>query len=146
LKRDLERMRDQLGIADRTTINGVVPQEELIDELERSHIFVMPSIVAESGDRDILPNSLKEAMAMELPVVTSDISGIEELVEDRVSGILVKPADPDGIVIALEELLSDPELGRKMGREGRQKVIRDFNIEIEAAKMEDVFKEAVGHS
>jgi len=145
LKKDLERMRDQLGITKSTTIDGVVPQEELIDELHRSHIFVMPSVVMESGDRDILPNSLKEAMAMELPVVTSNISGIEELVEDRVSGILVKPADAEGITGALEELLSDLELGKRMGREGRKKVVRDFNIEIEAGKMEDVFKDAVGH-
>ena len=87
----------------------------------KANIFVLPCIVAQNGLRDILPNALKEAMAMELPVVTSDISGIEELVEDGQSGLLVPPNNAEALADALERLLADEAMRQTMGKKGRAK-------------------------
>ena len=63
-----------------------------------------------------------------IPVVSTRISGIPELVEDGVTGLLVPPADPAALADALERLAHDPELGRRMGRAGRAKVLREFDL------------------
>ncbi len=108
-------------------------------ELSKANIFALPCIVAKSGLRDILPNAVKEAMAMELPVVTSDVAGIEELVENGKSGILTPPNNPEALAEALEKLLADEEMQGRMGKEGRIKVENDFNITTEIIKLERVF-------
>ncbi|MGA1792618.1 MAG: glycosyltransferase family 4 protein [Thermoplasmatota archaeon] len=142
IKSYLKKVRE-LGIGENVRLKEMITQEEVTKELMKADIFVLPSVVTRSGDRDILPNSLKEAMAMEIPVITSDISGIEELVEDGISGILVAPKDAGAIADAIQKLIDDPGMGRKMGQEGRKKVIEDFNIRIEVQKLVDFFESVV---
>lgn len=129
---------EQFKIPNITFIN-YLDREGVRLELAKATVFVLPCVVAENGLRDILANALKEAMAMELPVVTSDVSGIEELVEDGISGILTPVADSEAIADAVEKLFADSTLCERMGKAGRRKIEKDFNITVEAGKLADVF-------
>jgi glycosyltransferase involved in cell wall biosynthesis len=91
----LERIAGELGIRDRVEFTGPLPQSRLVEIYAEADLFVLASVVLErSGKRDVIPNVLAEAMAMRLPVVATDVSGIGELVTDGVSGRLVSPNDP----------------------------------------------------
>jgi glycosyltransferase involved in cell wall biosynthesis len=83
--------------------------------------------VADDGDRDGIPNVLVEAMAMGLPVVSTDISGIPELIEHRANGLLVPQKNSGALAAAIEELLNNPELRRQLGRAARVTVCHHFD-------------------
>lgn len=134
-----EKIIEQLKIPDINLI-GYVTQEEVKEHLNRSTVFVLPCVTGSDGRRDILPNALKEAMSMEVPVVTSRINGIEELVDDQINGILVPPENPEAIADAIALLFSNPDLRNKMGKEARKKIQKDFDVRVEAKKLEAIFK------
>ena len=112
------------NIEERISIKTSMSQEKIIDELKRSMIFVLPCVIAKDGDRDILPNVLKEAMSMEIPVITSDI---------------VPSRDSQAIADSIAHLINDKELRIKLGRNARKKIIKDFNIENKVKKLNDIF-------
>jgi glycosyltransferase involved in cell wall biosynthesis len=115
-------------------------QDEIKQYLDRSTVFVLPCLIGSDGRRDILANAIKESMSMKVPVITSNICGIEELVDDGINGILVPPMNPDAIADAIIKLFSNPDLRDKMGQEARKKVEREFNIKNEAEKFESIFR------
>jgi glycosyltransferase involved in cell wall biosynthesis len=82
-----------------------------------------------------------EAMAMRLPVVSTRIAGIPELVDEGQTGLLVSPGRPDELADALQLLLSDPSLCSQMGSRAREKVIREFNTDGSAEQLYARFKE-----
>ena len=82
-----------------------------------------------------IPVALMEAMAMERPVVATDISGVSELVEDGVTGLLVPPGDPGRLAAALRAIHDDPELAARLGRAGRRRVAEDFDLARSAAEL-----------
>jgi len=106
---------------------GPLPQQVLRAHYSRAMLFVLPCVQATDGDRDILPNALKEAMAVGVPVVTTRLEGIEELVADGVSGVLVQPKDPSALAGKLELLLGDAELRRRLAVRGRQVIEEQFD-------------------
>jgi glycosyltransferase involved in cell wall biosynthesis len=97
--------------------------------LQQADLFVMPCVLDESGDRDGIPTTLMEAMAMELPVISTDLSGIPELVTDELNGLLVPPADPEALAHAIARLLGDEKLRRKLGASARRFVENNHNLE-----------------
>jgi glycosyltransferase involved in cell wall biosynthesis len=140
-KAECQRIIDQLKIPNIDLI-GFVTQDEIKDYLNRSIVCVLPCVTGSDGRRDILPNSLKEAMSMEVPVITSKINGIEELVDDGINGILIPPKDPKAITDAITMIFSNPDLRNRMGKEARKKIQKDFDVKIEAKKLEAIFKTA----
>jgi glycosyltransferase involved in cell wall biosynthesis len=102
---------------------------------DSADIFVLPCVVAKNGGRDISPNALLEAMAMALPVVSTTISAIPEIVEDGVSGVLVPPHDAAALAAAIKRLSDDPCLRRRLGQHARAKVKRQFHITKNMAKL-----------
>ena len=78
-------------------------------------MFVLPCRISADGDRDGLPNVLLEAQTQRLPCVSTRVSGIPELIDDEVTGILVAPRAPDALGAALGRLIADPELRERMG-------------------------------
>jgi colanic acid/amylovoran biosynthesis glycosyltransferase len=124
------------------TIINFINRDGVKAALEKSELFVLPCVVLKDGTCDILPNSLKEAMAMELPIVTSDISGIRELVDDQESGILVPEKDPVAIADKIELLFENRELMKNMGLKAREKIVQDFNIKTEALKLNAIIESA----
>jgi len=118
---------EQLNLADTVTLHRAVTQEELRQSYRQATVFALPCQVVQSGDRDGIPNVLVEAMAMELPVVSTEISGIPELIENGVNGLLVPEKNAEALAAAIEEMLNGPEMRRQFGKSGREKVSRDFD-------------------
>ena len=84
-----------------------------------------------------------EAMAMEIACVTTHITGIPELIRDRVDGLLVAPSDLDGLVAALASLIDDPALRRRLGESGRQRVIERYDLAANVERLADQFRTKV---
>ena len=119
----------ELSLDQTVVLLGAQPHERVVTELQAATLFVLPSVLSADGDRDGIPNVILEAMAMELPVVSTDHSGIPEVVHDGQTGLLAPPADVPALTGALARLLDDPALGRQMGRNGRQFVQANFDVD-----------------
>jgi glycosyltransferase involved in cell wall biosynthesis len=135
---DLAALRDQAaqaGIADRVHFEGRRTREEIARLLGRASVVAVPSVPTSNGRREGIPVVLMEAMASGLPVVASGISGIPELVEHERNGLLVPPREPAALADALERLGRDAGLRRRLGQAGRDKVLREFNLQRNAATL-----------
>ena len=128
LRTELEAQIAALGCGDAVTMHGWRNQTEIIDILSACHLFVAASVTAANGDQDAPVNTLKEAMAMGLPVVATRHGGIPELVEDGVSGYLVPERDGPAIAAALSRLIDRRDTWPQMGTAGRQAVERQFDM------------------
>jgi len=128
LRREVAASIDKAGLRHRIRVRGGLPRPEVVRSLGRAHVAVLASHPTPSGKREGIPVSLMEAMASELPVVASAVSGIPELVENGRTGILVPPGDPPALADALERLAADPFLRNWMGTAGREKVQREFDL------------------
>jgi len=121
------------GMAERIALLGAVPQHEVARLMGACDIFVMPSVVARDGQMDGIPMALIEAMASAKPVVAASLSGIPELVQHDVGGILVDATHTDRIAAAVRRLAEDPALRERLGRAGQAKVRREFDVRDTAA-------------
>jgi glycosyltransferase involved in cell wall biosynthesis len=139
LQAELEQLIADLDVADVVSLAGKMTQDELVKVYQRASIFVLPCQVMENGDRDGIPNVLLEAMAMEIPVVSTDISGIGELVESGENGFLVPEKNPPALAEALEKLLTQPELSAQFGKAGRQRVLQQFSLERNVSEIRELF-------
>jgi glycosyltransferase involved in cell wall biosynthesis len=119
---ELERIVAAHGIGDRVTLVGPVGQDEILAQYHWADVFCLPSF------QEGLPVVLMEAMATELPVVTSTINGIPELVKDGRNGYLLPPGRADLLADALERLAADPDLRVRFGRQARRDVTEDFSL------------------
>lgn len=133
----LERRAAELGVDASVELAGAVAQDRVGGYYARSDIFCLSSFA------EGLPVVLIEAMAMELPVVSTWITGIPELVEDGVSGLLVRPARADQLADALERLARDADLRRSMGRAGRARVAAEFASSDSAHQLREIFMASV---
>ncbi len=134
---ELERLARHLGISERVTFTGAVGQDELRSIYRSADAFCLPSMA------EGLPVVLMEAMAFEVPVVTTQIMGIPELVEDGRTGLLVAPGRTDALVEALERLLSDQPLRERLGREGRRKVLAEYDVNRSASRLREILLASV---
>jgi glycosyltransferase involved in cell wall biosynthesis len=125
---ELEAMAGRLVLDGRLTFHGARPAEEIVDAYARASLFVLAPVVLGDGDRDGIPNVLVEAMAAGLPVVSTRISGIPELIDDGIDGILVEPGDVDAIAAAMDRLLNDHALAARLAAAGRRKIERRFDL------------------
>jgi colanic acid/amylovoran biosynthesis glycosyltransferase len=129
----------RLGLADRFELVGGRTQAQVIELLQHADVLVAPSVPTRQGKREGIPVVLMEAMSCGVPVVASDLSGIPELVEDGVSGLLVPPRDAVALAVALRSLHDDPGLASRLGDGGREKVRRDFDVHASAAHLASLF-------
>src|SRR5690606_15495250 len=97
-----------LGLADRVAWRGPQPQQAVLAACRDADLFVLPCRIAADGDRDGLPNVLMEAQSQRLAVLSTRVSGVPELIEDGVTGMLVPPGDPAALSAALAALIADP--------------------------------------
>ncbi|GAB4178614.1 MAG: glycosyltransferase family 4 protein [Thalassobaculales bacterium] len=123
----LKRQAEALGIAGRVTWRGALAQPEVLALYRQADLFVLPSRVAADGDRDGLPNVLVEAQSQHLPVVSTAVSAIPELVIDGETGLLVPPRDPPALAAAIARLLADPELAGRLAAAGAARVRGSFS-------------------
>ncbi|HWM10459.1 MAG TPA: glycosyltransferase, partial [Solirubrobacteraceae bacterium] len=137
-----QRIAD-LGLQRRVALPGPMSQAELLHEYRRAHALCMPCRVL-PADRDGIPNVLVEAMAAGAPVVATAVSGIPELVEDDVNGLLVDPEQPEALADALVRLHEDPALAARLRAAGRETVRERFDGERLARDLAGLFERAVG--
>jgi glycosyltransferase involved in cell wall biosynthesis len=136
----LERLAAELGIAAQVEFTGPVPQARLADIYAAADVFVLASLILErSGKRDVIPNVLGEAMARGVPVVATAISGIGELVESGVNGVLVPPNDPAALADAIDGLLADPARRQRLAEAGLATVRRMFDRQVNIAALAALF-------
>jgi glycosyltransferase involved in cell wall biosynthesis len=114
---------------------GARPLDEVYAALSEADVFVLLSEIGPSGYRDSFPTVILEAMAAGLPVLSTSVSGIPEIVLDGVTGMLVRERDVDGATRALECLLDSDELRRSMGHKGRARTRELFDIEQSADQL-----------
>jgi colanic acid/amylovoran biosynthesis glycosyltransferase len=115
---------------------GALPPHEIRSRLEEADLLALPCVVASDGDRDSMPVVVKEALAMEVPVVGSDEVGMPEMVQTD-WGRLVPPRDAGALAEAIRELLALPAQQRaEMGKRGREFVVRNFSLRGEAQKLQ----------
>lgn len=136
----LENQRTALGLDAIVEFPGAMAQAEVVRHMTESTLMVLPCVVAPNGQSDGIPNVLMESMATGLPVVSTRISGIPELVEDGVSGRLVAPGDAIALADAVQALFDDPRHCDSLAEAGRRKVERDFDVRIEAGRLLEHFR------
>ncbi len=135
----LQEQIHQLGLEDSVLLVGALPHEEVIAQYQEATVFALPAILGKDGDRDGIPNVILEALSMGLPVVSTAHSGIPEVIEEGVDGLLVPPEDAQALSSALERLISDPEMRNAFGKAGRQIVADRFNPEKNARRLLEAF-------
>ncbi|MBI2486506.1 MAG: glycosyltransferase family 4 protein [Deltaproteobacteria bacterium] len=124
----LKNLHMLLELDDCVFFLGAQPFNKVLERYRSADIFVLPCVIAEDGTRDITPNALIEAMAMKLPVISTNITGIPEIVEDGVNGILVPTNDEKALAEALIKLIENHDMREKLGENARKKVEERFDI------------------
>lgn len=128
LRQQVEKQIAAAGLQNQFKIHGGLPRNEVLKLYRQADVFILPSVITKNGKKEGIPVVLMEAMCTCLPVISSRISGIPELVQDGVAGILVEPRDAAGLADALQTLHQRPELRAKMGKAGREYVLEQFDL------------------
>jgi len=142
LRPTLEREIRELALESRVQLWGADTQEQVFQQYQQATIVALPCVVAESGDRDGIPNVLVEAMAMGVPVVSTPISGIPELITEECDGLLVPPHDFQSLAEALVRLLDDSQLHERLASAARQTVTERFDLTQNVARLRELLSGA----
>lgn len=125
--RMLKRLAKRLGLEDWVEFPGFVPYDRVSELFDATDVFLMPSVVDRSGDRDGIPTVIMEALMHRIPVIATDVSGISEVIHHRVTGLLIREKDPNAIADAVLEMVSDRDRALDLARAGRSKVKTQFD-------------------
>jgi colanic acid/amylovoran biosynthesis glycosyltransferase len=131
----LTELVNQAGISGKVRFHGRQKRERIAELLQEADVLVAPSVPTKDGRREGIPVVLMEAMSSGVPVITSNISGIPELVVDERTGLLVPPGDATSLAAALERYHQDPALRKRLGLSGRKMVIDEFDLYKNAANL-----------
>ncbi len=129
LENQLRAQIEELGLQEFVQLPGPKPQHELRARLANASVFVLPSVPEPEGGMDNLPTVIMEAMATGLPVVSTRIGGIPEMVIDNQTGFLVQPEDAVALAGAIEKVTNDRSLGQRLGQAGYERAQKLFSIE-----------------
>ncbi|CAG7856442.1 colanic acid/amylovoran biosynthesis glycosyltransferase [biofilm metagenome] len=135
----LTSLINELGLQDTVVLHGAVTQEELRDIYQQATLFALPCLVVGNGDRDGIPNVLVEAMSMQVPVISTDISGIPELIDNNINGLLVPEKNAEAMADAIEKLLVNPALRQQLSEAGRARVCKDFDSQLTTLDLKELF-------
>lgn len=144
LTAEVQARIDAGGLGEIVTLHPALTQERLREIYAEATLFALPCLITADGDRDGIPNVLVEALAEGLPVVSTNVSGIPELIRDGETGLLVEPQDPVALAGAIRRLLADPELGRRLGRAGSEFVHLEFDARRNIAALRRLFDQTTG--
>ena len=129
-EKQLKFLAWRLGLSAEISFPGFVPHDEVPHLICRSDIFIMPSVIHSSGDRDGIPTVIMEALAHRVPVVATDVSGIGELIDNENTGLLIPEKDPEAIASAVTRLTGNREFSLRLAENGRRRVFERFNPEV----------------
>jgi len=145
LEEKLQEMIVSLALRDMVSLRGRMTQDQLAELYPRADLFVLPCQVLENGDRDGIPNVLFEAMVCGVPIISTEIAGVRELIEHRRNGYLVEQRNARALADAMELLIGSPDLGRELAHRGRQTVLGSFTREASARNVYNILS-SVLHS
>jgi colanic acid/amylovoran biosynthesis glycosyltransferase len=137
-------LREQIrtaGLTSSVTLSGPLPQEEVRARLARSAVFALPCVTEAGGGMDNLPTVVMEAMAAALPVVSTAIGGVPEMVQDGITGFLLPEQQPAALADILSRLLSEPGLRRSLGKAGRERATRLFALDQTVRTLRALFQQ-----
>lgn len=137
---ELERQVVQQGLEGHVSFLPYRDENGLVDLLSTGDVFALACVIAPDGDRDGIPVALMEAMSAGIPVVTTPVAGIPELVVDGETGLLVPTADSEELAAALERLMDDPALRRRLSARARSHVIQHFDEGATGTRLVEIFE------
>jgi glycosyltransferase involved in cell wall biosynthesis len=140
LRDSLRAQAQALGITDRIAWTGAQSQDEVLARYRGADLFALACRIGADGDRDGLPNVLVEASSQRLPCISTNISGVPELLSDGENGLIVPPEDPKALAKALEQLMRDPALRRRLGDAADHKVRTAFDYHNSIGQLTALFE------
>lgn len=143
LERPLKNLIHELELENHVTMVGAKTQEWVRDRLSNSDLFVLACVTEDSGERDGIPVALMEALAMGVPVISTPVSGIPELVRDEVTGLLVPERNAERLAKAICRLAEDKSLRQKMLSDGLDLITREYNIRINSHRLCNLFESII---
>src|SRR6476659_6266407 len=129
LENELRRQIDELCLQNNVVLTGAKPQTQLRGRLAAANVFVLPSVVDPDGGMDNLPTVIMEAIATGLPVVSTNLGGIPEMVIENQTGFLGQPGDARAMADAIETVINDCSLAARLGHSGYERARALFSIE-----------------
>ena len=132
-EQELQRLIDEHGLTAHVSLTQPVTHHDLVGILQNAAVCVLPCRQMEDGDRDGIPNAMLEAMSCEVPVVSTTVSGIPEVIHSETNGLLVDPEDVQALAIAITRVLDDEQLRQRLAENGRRTVTDMFSWESNVA-------------
>ncbi|MDR4517729.1 MAG: glycosyltransferase [Nitrosomonas sp.] len=142
----LQAQIDELGLQTHIVLAGKLPHQEILRLYQQATVFTLPCQIGMDGDRDGIPNVLLEAMAMRLPVVSTHISGVPEVITEGVNGFLIRPKDAGELANALKKLLLNPSLCQQFGAAGRLLIEKEFSISMNLQRLVSLLQQSIDNS
>jgi glycosyltransferase involved in cell wall biosynthesis len=146
LAETLQAAIDRADLGSSVKLLGPRPQGEVRRLLSEAQLFVLACVVEEGGGSDNLPTVIMEAMACGLPVVSTRVAGVPEMIADGEEGLLVPAHDPSALSAAILQVLRAPDLAERLGRRGREAAQAKFAVETTAAELKHLLIERAGVS
>lgn len=137
----LRQQIEDHGLSDLVKLWGPRPHPEIIEAYEQHDLFVLASVITPGGDRDGIPVVLMEAGAMGLPLISTEVSGIPELVRHKQTGWLVPPGDAPALAEAITILGTNPALRASLGQNAQALVEAEYGIDSNAARLAYLFRQ-----
>ena len=134
----LKSLISRHALEDTVQLVGKMTHDELLELYRQTAVFALPCQVASDGDRDGMPNVLLEALEMEIPVISTSVSGIPEVIRDGVNGLMIAPHDAQALADAIRRLLDSPALRKRLGAAGRRTVATQFRNDANLETVRDL--------
>lgn len=131
------------GLGDCVELTGPLPQEEVRRALQAAAVFVAPCVVGEDGNRDGLPTTLLEAMAVGTPCVSTDVTGIPEVIRHDETGVVVGQHDAKQLAVAIARLLDDESARVRLARRARRRIEESFDVHANTGRLRALFSRAI---
>ncbi len=136
----LQALAAELGIAKKVVWHGSMSQTEVLQHYRGADVFALACRITANGDRDGLPNVLVEASSQALACISTDVSGVPELLVDGENGFIVPPEDPQALAHALERAIRDPALRQRLGKAAERTVRGSFDHQTSIRQLKNLFE------
>lgn len=139
LESALKEQAARLGLADKVQVAGPRTEEQIRELLGKASLFVLPCVAAADGSKDNLPTVIMEAMAAGLPVISTPVAGVPEMVREAETGWIVPEHEPPALAAAMARLLDDKAQAREFGRRGYERCLEQFDLSVTSAQLYQLF-------
>lgn len=143
LRKPIVQLIQQLGLKNQVKMLGNLSHPEVIKEMDKAHLFCLPSVTGKKGDQEGIPNVLKEAMVCGIPVISTIHAGIPELISSGINGYLVPEKDSDALAKQIMFLIKNHQQWPDIGQSAREKILKDFNSAKQVQVLEKLYRQTI---